>query len=199
MELNETMYDEVNNGTSGYITQGLNTNFKIDSSRADLDNMKNLRDYCKQMIVAFTDGRYPANLGGTLTNNHPTNNPTGDWYGNISSYSIEYGDWQLGTAQGIAYLNNCKGTLTVSDPIYLLDAQDRPLVAYPAYLYKDNQAGTLIKSFDNSFYSVSLQELDVVIFELQAYGLWLYQHKWEKVVQLMGCTTIEEINAITFW
>jgi hypothetical protein len=196
--MDSIMYDEITNGTSGYMLQGLNSNFRIDSGRDDLDNMKNLRDYCRQMIVAFTNGSYPANLGGQVTNNHPVNNPTGDWYGVISSFAVESGDWITQDAQGVGYLNNCKGTLTIGDPVYMYDNPDRPLVAMPVYILKDNMSQTAIKGFDNSFHPVTLQELDVIIFELQAYGLWLYQNKWTKVAQIMACTTIEEIDAITF-
>lgn len=198
-EMNEIMYDEMNNGTSGYMIQGLNNNFRIDSSRSDLDNMKNLRDYCRQMIVAFTGGTYPANLGGQVTNNHPVDNPDGNWYGVISSFSIESGNWVDGNAQGVAYLNNCKGTLTPGETVYMYDNPERPPIAIPVYMIKDNMSGTMIKGFNNDFHVVTLQELDVIIFELQAYGLWLYQHKWEKVAQIMACTTVEQIEAITFW
>jgi hypothetical protein len=200
IELDTTMYDEITNGTSGYQLQGLNSNFRIDSGRDDLDNMRNLRDYCRQMIVAFTNGAYPANLGGQVTNNHPELNPTGDWYGVISSFAVEYGSWGTGDAQGVAYLNSCKGTLTVGEQIYMCDNDPVRLpVAVPVYFVKNNMMGTVIKGFENNFHPVTLQELDVIIFELQAYGLWLYQHKWEKVAQVMTCTTVEQLEAISFF
>lgn len=110
LEMKEIAYDEINNGTSGYNTQYLTSNFKIDSSRFDLDNLKNLMLYSQ--LVSIT----------SIT----------------------------------------------------------------------------IKDYNNEMHTITVSELQTIINELIGYGLWLYQHKWEKEYEIDQCTTIEAVNAITF-
>lgn len=109
-EIKEQMYTEINSGISGYTTKYLTNNFKIDSSRFDLDNMKNLMSYAQLL--------------------------------SLSEVSI--------------------------------------------------------KGFDNTMHQLTIEELQIVINELIGYGLWLYQHKWEKEYEIDQSTTIEQVNAITF-
>jgi hypothetical protein len=47
-------------------------------------------------------------------------------------------------------------------------------------------------------HQLTIEELQIVINELIGYGLWLYQHKWEKEYEIDQATTIEQVNAITF-
>jgi hypothetical protein len=109
-EMKESFYQELNNGLSGYMTKGITTNFRIDSSRSDLDNLKNLRDVCAKFSLP----------------------------------------------------------------------------------------DTTLRGFHNDYHTVTVEELDTIILELQMYGLWLFQQKWNKEVEIRNATTKDQINNITF-
>jgi len=60
-----------------------------------------------------------------------------------------------------------------------------------------NIATTTIKDYNNEFHSdIWVTDLELIINELIDYGLWLYQHKWEKEEEIAAATTKEEIAAI---
>ena len=109
--IKQLVHDEIDNSSIGYMTQGLVNNFRVDAGRGDLDNLRNLKQYCSAI--------------------------------NIDT--------------------------------------------------------TYIKDFYNNMHQVSMQELDTIILELIAYGLWLYQRKWEVDTLIDNALTEEEINSISFF
>lgn len=48
-------------------------------------------------------------------------------------------------------------------------------------------------------HQVTLEDLDIIILELIAYGLWLYQRKWEVDLLIENASTEEELNSISFF
>ena len=57
-------------------------------------------------------------------------------------------------------------------------------------------ANIIIKDFDNGYHSVTLDQVKTIKMDMINYGLWLYQHKWEKLSALDTATTKEQVYAI---
>jgi hypothetical protein len=110
-EIKQFVYNEIERSTVGYQTVGLSENLRIDAGRGDLDNLRNLKQYCQSK----------------------------------------------------------------------------------------NTSQTFIKDFYNNMHQISIEDLDIIILELIAYGLWLYQRKWEVDMLIENATTEEEINSISFF
>ena len=55
-----------------------------------------------------------------------------------------------------------------------------------------------IRDFDNQFHQVTIGELSDIINELVDYGLYLFNHKWEKEVEIEAAQTVEEVNDIVW-
>ena len=110
-EIKQLVHDEIDNSIIGYETQGLTTNIRLDAGKGDLDNLRNLKQYCQ----------------ATGTTN------------------------------------------------------------------------TFIKDFYNNIHQITIDELDIIILELIAYGLWLYQRKWEVDLLIENASTEEELNSISFF
>jgi hypothetical protein len=110
-EIKQFVYNELERSTVGYQTVGLSENLRVDAGRGDLDNLRNLKQYCQSKNIAQTP----------------------------------------------------------------------------------------IKDFYNNMHQISIEDLDIIILELIAYGLWLYQRKWEVDMLIENATTEEEINSISFF
>jgi len=54
------------------------------------------------------------------------------------------------------------------------------------------------KDFTNNFHLITLGDLASIIYELQAYVLWLYQHKWEKEQEIDAATDLIILNNISW-
>jgi len=186
-EIKTAMYDEITNGTSGYQTQGLAQNFRINSSRSDLDNMRNLSSYLSRAIIQFGSGHkiYPGD--STSFADKPL--------GTISNVQVMGGSNEDGTAVGVVVIEKCNQLVSVGETI-LANSQGSFVCAS---IIKPNSMGSVVKDFYNGFRAVTISDLDQLVIELQGYGLWLYQHKWEKEYQISMCTSVEEVNSITWW
>jgi len=57
------------------------------------------------------------------------------------------------------------------------------------------QEGT-IRGSDNVFHTLTLQEISGMILQLKGYGLQAFQDKWTKEAQIMGATSIQELDSI---
>ena len=110
-EIKQLVHDEIDDSTLGYETKGLQANIRLDAGRGDLDNLRNLKQYCQATSTQVT----------------------------------------------------------------------------------------FIKDFYNNMHQITLEELDIIILELIAYVLWLYQRKWEVDLLIENATTEEEINSISFF
>ena len=110
-EIKKLVYDEIEGSTIGYETKGLQANIRLDAGRGDLDNLRNLKQYCQATSTQVT----------------------------------------------------------------------------------------FIKDFYNNMHQVTLEDLDIVILELIAYELWLYQRKWEVDLLIENASTEEELNSISFF
>jgi len=66
------------------------------------------------------------------------------------------------------------------------------------YCSKNNISSIQIRLYDNSFKEVTLTELEAIIDEVVAFGLQLYQTKWQLEQQIEQATTEEELQNI-FW
>ena len=110
-EIKLFVHDEVDHSSVGYMTSRLTENFRVDAGRGDLDNLRNLKQYCQA-------------TGTTIT---------------------------------------------------------------------------FIKDFYNNMHQITIDELDIIILELIAYGLWLYQRKWEVDLLIENASTEEELNSISFF
>jgi len=188
---------EVENGCSGYTTQGLATNLKICSGRPDLNNMQNLLAYCQQTIIAFTSGSCEPPLGNQLSNSTASNTEN-SWSGIVNSINVTSGSWATGDAAGSIYFSGSAGTLNVGDSIYDTTATETMILTVVA-IPKANILQTAIADFNGNFHVVSMADLTDIIYELQAYGLWLYSNKWTKQAAIMACTSIDQVSAITFF
>ena len=82
-----------------------------------------------------------------------------------------------------------------------LDCKRDDLVNFQSiaqYMETTNNTTTVIKDFNNDFHQdVPLADLKTIVNELIAYGLWLYQHKWEKEAEI-DATTEETIGSIVW-
>jgi hypothetical protein len=66
------------------------------------------------------------------------------------------------------------------------------------YMNKKNVSSTTLRDFDNNYHTgVTKQDIDMLIDELIEYGLYLYQHKWEKEAEI-SMATEENIDTITW-
>ena len=110
-EIKLFVHDEIGHSSIGYLTTGLTENFRVDAGRGDLDNLRNLKQYC------------------------------------------------LAT----------------------------------------NTEVTFVKDFYNNMHQITINELDIIILELIAYGLWLYQRKWEVDILIDNASSEEEVNSIVFF
>ena len=110
-EIKQFVHNEVERSTVGYQTVGLLENLRVDAGRGDLDNLRNLKQYC------------------------------------------------LAT----------------------------------------NTEVTFVKDFYNNMHQITINELDIIILELIAYGLWLYQRKWEVDILIDNASSEEEVNSIVFF
>lgn len=54
------------------------------------------------------------------------------------------------------------------------------------------------RGFDNDQHTISAADLTTIKNELIAYGLWLYQHKWELEAEIEAALTIEEVQAVAW-
>lgn len=190
-EIKQRSIDEIEFGLSGYITQGLKTNLHISSSRSDLDNMKNLSSYCRQIVIKFNSGKYLPNINDTIFN------ADSSWFGTINSFYL-LGEDSNGDSFGIAHFSSCKSNITVGDIGFILRDNVKVEVATIAEILKNSTATTMFRTIDNNFHQISIEELDIMCSELQAYGLWLYQHKWEKEMEIDLVTDLIQLDLITW-
>jgi hypothetical protein len=181
---------ELKEGSFGYTTQGLSSNFKMNSSRGDLDNLKNLNDYlCSAILNVINSSECPP--PGTMVRDSSTGAA-----GTIEAMIQLGGDLEQGTGICNLYLSKCYGVFdTGSLLIHTTDIQFCEVNS----VVKENEASTKVRDFNNQFHVVSLAELNAIILELRAYGLWLFKQKWAKEVEINMATSVEQVEAINFW
>lgn len=66
------------------------------------------------------------------------------------------------------------------------------------YMQNNNINFMDIRINDGALRNTSIMELRIIVNELIAYGLYLYQYKWELEQAVDAATTVEEINAISW-
>ena len=66
------------------------------------------------------------------------------------------------------------------------------------YCTRMDVSSVTIRLYDNSFTDVSIADLQIIINEIQEFGLGLYQHKWAKETAIDAATSAAEILSITW-
>ena len=62
------------------------------------------------------------------------------------------------------------------------------------YMKKNNIPQTMFRIYDNSFVVLTAEELLMLVDELIGYGLYLYEHKWEKEYAIATTTNYNSIE-----
>ena len=82
------------------------------------------------------------------------------------------------------------------------DANHNDLQNYQSlytFMVANNITTTMIKLTDNSMAGpITQSQLNILIIEIMGYGLGAYQRKWTLEAQIEACTTIEQVQAITW-